>query len=399
MDPVCEAAKRFFPSAVELRRYFHQNPEPSRFEEGTQKRIIEELGKIGITEIKTYYNTGVAAVIRGGRPGKTIGIRADIDALYVEEKTDLPFASRNPGVCHACGHDGHIAMVIGAAKVLWDIKDSLCGNVKLIFQPAEEDGMNGGGSQHMIREGVLTDEPAVDFVIGQHIAPVYEVGQILSRPGPLFSTSDLFTITVKGKGGHSAFPQQGRDPVVAQAQIVLALQTIVSRTRDPFDPVVISIGTVNGGTRHNIIPDTVTLSGSGRSFTEETSAMIRRRIREICDGVACAMDLKVDVEFKKSYGPVNNDREMYNRCAEWVRGVLGEDSFLEADRPQMAGEDFANFSAAVPGVFFLVGAKCRDREQHSLHSAYFTFDEEALYYGICNLSAVAAGYLSGKEGE
>lgn len=393
MRSICESAKAYSQEVIALRREFHRNPEPSREEKETQKRIIEELRKIGITEIKTYYNTGLAAVIRGGKPGKTIGIRADMDALYIEENTGLPFSSQNPGVCHACGHDGHMAMLLGAAKILYEMKESLHGNVKLIFQPAEEDGLNGGGSQYMIREGVLTDEPAVDFVIGQHIGPAFPAGQIVCKPGPFFSTSDLFTITVKGKGGHSAFPQTGRDPIVAQAQIVMALQTIVSRSTDPFDAVVISVGTVHGGTRHNIIPDTVTLSGSGRSFTEENSAMIRRRIGEICEGTARAMDLTVDVEFKKSYGPVFNDPEMFKRCAAWVRNVLGEDSFFEDQKPQMAGEDFANFSAVVPGVYFVVGAKCPDRQQYPLHSPKFVFNEDALYYGVCNLCAAAAGYL------
>ena len=393
MSAITALAQEYKDHIIELRRAFHQHPEPSRQETESQQRILAELQDIGITEYKTYYNTGLAAVIRGGRPGPTIGIRADMDALYIEEATGLPFASKREGVSHACGHDGHMAMLLGAARVLYALRDRLRGNVKLIFQPAEEDGMNGGGSQHMIREGVLTDAPKVDFVIGQHIAPVYPVGSIVCRPGPFFSTSDLFTITIRGKGGHSAMPQLCRDPIVAQAQLVMALQTLASRSADPFDPVVVSIGMVNGGTRHNIIPDTVTLSGSGRSFTEESSAMVRRRVSEICAGVAAAMDLQIDVEFKKSYGPVINDRAMYARCAAWVRAALGPDAFVEADRPQMAGEDFANFSAAVPGVYFLVGAKCEDRPQYPVHSPGFTFDERALYYGVCNLCAVACGYL------
>jgi len=393
-EKILALTQKYKQRVIELRREFHRFPEPSREEKQSQARIIKELERIGITEIKTYYNTGLAAVIRGGHPGRTIGIRADMDALYVEESTGLPFSSENPGVSHACGHDGHMAMLLGAAMVLYEMKDELYGNVKLIFQPAEEDGMHGGGSQHMIREGVMTDAPAVDFVIGQHVAPVLPVGVISSRPGPLFSTSDLFNITVTGKGGHSAMPHLGKDPVVAAAQIILSLQSIVSRSADPFDPVVISVGKIAGGTRHNVIPNEVTISGSGRSFSEETSAMVRRRISAICNGVAEAMELNVDVEFKKSYGPVINDKKMYALCRDWVTSVLGEGCFVESDQPQMAGEDFANFSAAVPGVYFLVGSEYRDGTQYPPHAPGFTFDEGAMEYGVCNLCAVAVGYLA-----
>lgn len=390
---ILELAEERRESTVMLRRAFHCDAEPSRGEINTQKRIIAELYAIGITEIKRYYNTGVVAVIRGGFPGKTIAIRADMDALPIPEETGLPFTSINDGVSHACGHDGHMAMLLGAASVLWTLKTELHGNIKLIFQPAEEDGLNGGGSQYMINEGVLTDEPKVDFIIGQHIAPIYPVGTIVSKPGPFFSTSDLFTIKVTGKGGHSAMPQNGRDPIVAAAQLILAIQSITSRSISPFDPVAISVCTINGGTRHNIIPDFVTLSGGARSFSEETSALLRRRMSEICAGTGKMMGVSAEVSFKKSYGPVINDMDMYARCSDWVRRVLGDKAFVQADEPQMSGEDFANFSAIIPGVYFLVGAKCTDRHQYPPHSGKFTFDEDALYYGIVNLCAVACGYL------
>lgn len=379
---------------VEIRRDLHRHPELSKKEFRTQQQIIDELQSIGITDIKKYYNTGIAAVIWGGFPGKTIGLRADMDALMIEETTGLPFASENPGVSHSCGHDGHVAMLLGAARVLYSFRDLLHGNIKLIFQPAEEDGLNGGGSKWMVEEGVLTHEPAVDFVIGQHIAPHLEAGVISSKAGPFFTTSDLFTIEVIGKGGHSSAPQNSRDPVVAAAQIVLALQTIVSRSVDPLDTAVLSIGIIEGGTRHNVIPDTVRLIGSGRCYTEENSALIKKRIREIVGGITSAMEMTANVTFKKSYGPVINDEELFEKCRGWSSAVLEPGKFIVAKTPNTGGEDFSNFSAHIPGVYFLVGARCVDGEQSGLHTGGFTFNEDALPWGAANLCAVAVNYLN-----
>ena len=379
---------------VEIRRDIHRHPELSQKEFRTQQKIIEELRSIGITEMKKYYNTGLAAVIRGAAPGKTIGMRADMDALPIEETTGLPFASQNPGVSHSCGHDGHVAMLLGAARVLYALRDRLRGNVKLIFQPAEEDGLNGGGSQWMVREGVMTNEPAVDFIIGQHVAPHLEAGVSSSKAGPFFTTSDLFTIEVIGREGHSSAPQNSRDPVVAAAQIVLALQTIVSRSIDPQDTAVLSIGIIEGGARHNIIPARVRLVGGARSYTEEISATVRKRMREIVSGVAAAMDLSAEIAFKKSYGPVVNDEGMFGKCRAWAGAVLEPGKFVEAKTPNAAGEDFSNFTSDTPGVYFLVGARCARGEQFEPHTGRFTFNEDALPWGAVNLCAVAVNYLN-----
>lgn len=392
-----EAALGLAVHVIEIRRDLHRHPEPSQQEFRTQRKIIEELHSIGITEIKKYYNTGLAAVIRGREPGKTIGLRADMDALYVEEDTGLEFSSVHPGIAHSCGHDGHVAMLLGAARILYDMRDNLKGCVKLIFQPAEEDGLNGGGSQWMIKEGVLTDDPSVDFVIGQHLAPHIPTGYIASKSGPLFTTSDLFSIEVIGKGGHSSTPQATKDPIVCAAQIILGLQTIVSRNIDPFDTVVLSICVVEAGKRHNIIPDNATLVGSARSYYESSSALCRKRIQEIVEGICQAGGLTSKITFTKSYGPVINDEQMFNKCKQWVSQVIGEQYFIQA-QPLSSGEDFSNFTAQIPGVYFLVGAQFKDKEPLVPHSPSFTFDEDALVYGMINLCAVAVHYLHENAG-
>ena len=381
------------PHVIAIRRDLHRYPEPSQKEFRTQQKIIEELHAIGITELKTYYKTGVAAIIRGSELGKTIGIRADMDALYITENTGLAFSSANPGIAHSCGHDGHVAMLLGAARILFKLKDKIKGSVKLIFQPAEEDGLNGGGSQWMIKEGVLTDDPKVDFVIGQHLAPHIPAGYIASKSGPLFTTSDLFAIEILGKGGHSSAPHLAKDPIVCAAQVILGLQTIVSRNIDPFDTVVLSVCVVEAGKRHNVIPDTAKLVGSARSYSEESSFLCRKRIREIVEGICTANDLTSKISFTKSYGPVINDEEMFEKCKQWVAATIGEEFFIEA-QPQSSGEDFSNFAAEIPGVYFLVGAKYGNGEPLVPHTPSFTFDEEALPYGIINLCAVALNYLN-----
>jgi amidohydrolase len=381
---------------IELRRDLHQHPEPSQKEVRTQAQIIGELAAIGITEYKVYYKTGLAAIIRGASPGPTIGMRADMDALYIQEETGLEFSSENPGLMHACGHDCHMTMLLGAARVLYSMKESLGGNIKLIFQPAEEDGLNGGGSQWMIKEGVLTDEPKVDFVIGQHIDVDHGAGDIACRPGPFFTTSDLFEINIIGKGGHSAYPHLTNDPILCAAYCVTALQSIVSRNVDPKDAVVLSVCTIGGGSRHNIIPDTCKMSGGARSFTEENSALCRKRIRSIVENTCAAFGCREEIIFNKSYGPVYNDITMYEKCRKWSSSVVGREHFLLVP-PNNGGEDFSNFAKDIPGVFFLVGAKPVGRPACSPHTCGFAVNEDALPYGVMNLTAVAANYLGAGE--
>ena len=381
---------------IEFRRDIHRHPEPSQKEVRTQGQIIGELADMGITEYKVYYRTGLAAMIRGAFPGPTIGMRADMDALYIQEATGLDFSSENPGVMHACGHDCHMAMLLGAARILFSMKERLHGNIKLIFQPAEEDGLNGGGSQWMVGEGVLTDDPKVDFVIGQHIDVDRSAGDISCRPGPFFTTSDLFEINILGKGGHSASPHLTNDPVLCAAHCITALQSIVSRNVDPHDAVILSVCTIEGGTRHNIIPDTCRMSGGARSYTEENSALCRKRIRLIVENTCAAFGCRSEIIFKKSYGPVHNDETMYEKCREWASDVIGREHFLLVP-PNNGGEDFSNFTKDVLGVFFLVGAKPADRPACGPHTCGFTVNEDALPYGVMNLVAVAAGYLEAEK--
>lgn len=388
-----EAAFALKEHLIEIRRDLHRYPEPAREEFRTQEKVIAELKAIGITEMKTYYKTGVAATIRGEKPGKTIAIRADMDALNVTEETGLEFSSLNQGVSHACGHDGHVAMLLGAGRILYNMRTLLQGNVKLIFQPAEEDGLHGGGAQWMVNEGVLADDPQVDFIIGQHIAPNLRTGIIASKSGPIFATSDLFTIEIIGQGGHSSTPHLTKDPIVCAAQVVLALQTVVARNVDPLETVVLSIGVFEAGSRHNIIPDSARLIGSARSYTEENSALSRKRIREIVEGICQAHNQTAKIEFTKGYSSVINDAAMYEKAKHWGSNLVGKENFI-VTRPLSSGEDFSNYLSDIPGVYFLIGAKYGEEEERILHSPTFTFDEDALPYGVMNFCSMAVNYLN-----
>src|SRR6056297_3210263 len=266
---------------IEKRRYFHAHPEPSRKEHNTSKKIVKILDELDIEYQSGYYNTGVVGLIRGKKNNcKTIAIRCDIDALEIGEKNNVEYASKEKGLMHACGHDGHIAMGLGAAKVLNEMKDKFKGNIKIIFQPAEEDAPNGGGAQYMIEEEVLK-APDVDAIIGMHLWPNLEFGKVATKSGVIMGASDPFTINITGKGVHASQPYLGIDPIVIGAEIISNIQTIVSRNIDPFEQAVISIGVFKGGTRYNAIPETVTLEGTVRTFDDSIREIIYEKLRNI----------------------------------------------------------------------------------------------------------------------
>ena len=386
---------------VEQRRYLHQFPEASQNEYETSKRIISILEDFNVDEIKTgFYQTGVTGLIRGNQPGPTIGLRFDIDALEMEEKTGLPFASKNQGLMHACGHDGHTAMGLGAALVLMKLKDQFPGNIKLIFQPAEEDGQNGGGAQYLIKEGVLKD-PEVSAILGMHIWPNLAAGKIATRSGVIMGASDPFQIDISGQGGHASQPHFTVDPIVVGSQIINNLQTIVSRNIDPFDQAVISVGIFDGGTRYNTIPDQVTLKGTVRTFNQEVRDKVEARMTEIIEKTAEGLGGRAELNYTRGYPPVVNDQELV-RLAETT--LAGSESLTEvvlAERPAPTGEDFAYFARAVPGLFLWLGANesGESLESPGLHSPYFNFPEEILLNGIQAVSSIAINWLKNQEAE
>ena len=288
-------------SIIENRRDFHMHPELGFKEIRTSKIIADKLSNYGL-DVKTGVGkTGVVATLKGAQSGKTIGLRADMDALPIQETGDLPFKSVNDGIMHACGHDGHISMLLGAAKILSKMKNQIKGTVKFIFQPAEE---GGGGAQYMIEDKVLD---GVDEIYGAHLWNYQEYGTIGVKSGPIMAAADLFDISIKGKGGHGATPHGTVDAIIVASQIIQSLQTIVSRNTNPLESTVVTVGKINGGYNFNVIADKVSLQGTTRSYTEENRQLIKTRMNEILDGIGIAFKAKIILNYKDGYPPVIND--------------------------------------------------------------------------------------------
>ncbi len=376
---------------IEHRRDLHEHPEPSTGELRTSKKIISVLKELGL-EVKTgYYKTGVVGIIKGDKPGKTIGLRFDIDALAVEEKTGLSYASKTPGVMHACGHDGHTAMGLGAARVLMKLKSELSGTVKLIFQPAEEDGPHGGGAQYMIKDGVLKN-PDVDAIAGMHIWPGLNYGQVGTRVGPIMAASDPFTIDVIGKGVHASLPHEGIDPFLISSQILTNLQTIVSRNIDPFEHAVVSVGQISGGTRYSVIPERVKMEGTVRTFNDRVRKEVSERVKTIACKTAEALGGKAEVNYRFGYSQTVNDSKMVEVAEHSIREILGKENFINIERPAPTGEDFSYFAREIPGVFMWLGCKKEGEDNFPLHSPYFNFDEEILAEGSKVMVKIAMSF-------
>lgn len=366
---------------INKRRYFHAHPEPSRKEFNTSKKIVEILNKLDVEYKAGYYNTGVAAIIRGEKDDKkTVAIRCDIDALDIEEKNKVEYASKKANLMHACGHDGHLAMGLGVVKILNEMKKNFKGTIKVIFQPAEEDGPNGGGAQYMIEEGVLK-KPEVDALIGMHIWPNLEYGKVATKSGVIMGASDPFTINIKGKGVHASQPYLGIDPIVIGSEIINNIQTIVSRNIDPFEQAVISIGVFNGGTRYNAIPETVTLKGTVRTFDESIRNNIYKKLKDITEKTAAGLGGEAVLDYKFSYPPLVNDDEIFLNAKKAIINSLGEDNFVELKKPAPTGEDFAFFAKAKPACFMWLGTG-KKGEEKQLHSPYFDFDDRVLKKGV-----------------
>jgi amidohydrolase len=387
---------------VKIRRFIHMNPELGNREFETARLIANKLQPLGF-EVRTgVAKTGVVAVLRGGQPGPAVAVRADMDALPVQEATNLPFASLNPGVMHACGHDVHSSVVLGTALVLHALKDSLKGSVTFLFQPAEEGPPAGedGGADLMVREGAL-DDPPVRAVFGFHVWPE-NVGTVLLGPGNVTASSDTFVITVHGKSAHAARPHEGIDAIVIAAEIVTALQTVVSRAADPTDPTVITVGTIQGGSRRNIIADRAVLEGTVRTLSEAGQKRVRGLMESIVRNIAGIYGAGHEIEYKPGNPAVFNNPELVAAMTPTLTTLLGKDR-LVAWNPQMISEDFSFLARKAPGLYFFLGVKNPAQPAMApLHSPAFSPDERAIPLGIrilCHLvldaletqSALAAG--------
>ena len=360
------------------RRHFHQHPELSFKEMETSSYIEEQLKSFGGgIEISRPTKTSVMAVVKGSKPGPVIAFRADIDALPIQEENDLPFASVNPGVMHACGHDAHAAILLAATKLTAAIKDTLCGEVRMLFQHAEE--LPPGGAVEMVAAGVMD---GVDEVYGLHVSSNYDTCTFGIRSGALTSATDRFDITVKGKGGHSAFPETCVDPIVIGAQIITALQTIVSRQTAAIEPAVLSVCMVNAGQAYNIIPGTMHITGSTRTFNRDTRDSLPDKIERIVKGITDAYHADYEFSFDRGYSSVINDGPLTQNVEKLLTGHFGENRVTHID-PLMPGEDFSAFSDLCPGCFIELGT--RNQEKHCdspHHNCNYRLDEDALVYGV-----------------
>jgi amidohydrolase len=387
---------------VAWRRDFHQHPELGNNEVRTAKVIADELRKLGYEVTTGVAGTGVVGVLKGGRPGPVVALRSDMDALPVTEQVDLPFKStakaqwngQEVGVMHACGHDNHMAILLGAAATFAKVRDRIPGTIKLIFQPAEE---GPGGAEPMVKAGVL-DNPKVDAIFGLHVFP-FPAGSIVYRSGPLMASADSFVIKVKGRQTHGAVPWGGIDPIVVGSQIVLALQTIISRTVNITEaPAVVTVGRFTGGNRSNIVPEEIELEGTVRAFDENVRKSIHDRIRAIATNFAESAGATATVEFGLGYPVTRNDPALTERMAPTLRRVAGAENVRVGPLTGTA-EDFSYFQQQVPGLFFFLGVTPRDQDFTKApqnHSPLFFADESALPVGVRVMANLALDYLFGK---
>ena len=392
--PACVVSQRA--SAVADRRHLHAHPELSFQETATAAYVAAALRAAGVSEVyEGIGRTGVIGIVRGGAgPGPCLALRADMDALPLPETAAVPYASRAPSVMHACGHDGHMASLLVVARVLAARAAALRGVVKLVFQPAEE---GYGGAREMIAAGVLEDAPAcggvrVDHIFGIHLWSYLPLGAVSVTAGPFMAASDRFDITVRGRGGHGAHPQGTVDAIVEAAQLIMALQTVVSRSRDPLDAAVITCGSIHGGHGYNIIADEVKVSGTVRSFTAETQQLLRTRMADICAGTARTYGGEIELDYKYGYpATVNTDAPSVALVRDVGAAVVGADrAALECKT--CGAEDFSYFLQQRPGAFFFVGAALPG-EPRPHHKSVFDFDEDALLVSAAMFLGIVERYL------
>jgi amidohydrolase len=397
-----DSAHRVIARVIETRRDIHQHPELGNREFRTSKLIADRLRELNI-EVKTpVAHTGVVGILRGGKPGKVVGLRADMDALPVTEQVDLPFKStvrstyngQEVGVMHACGHDAHVAILLGVAEVLSGMRADVPGTVVFLFQPAEEGAPAGeeGGAELMVKEGAL-DNPKVDAVFGLHVSSRYPVGEIAYRAGSMMAAVDSFRIKVHGKQTHGAYPWLGVDPIVTASQIVLALQTIPSRQLDvSLAPSIVTVGAIHGGVRNNIIPDDVEMIGTIRSLDAKMRDDIHERIKRTAENIAVAAGAKADVSIETGYPITYNDPALTERMAPVFSRATKD---VKVVNPTLGAEDFSFYQQKVPGLFFWLGTRPKDKtpeEAAANHSPLFYVDESGLELGVKAMSRLVFSF-------
>ena len=404
---VDQQARAIEPKVIGWRRHLHEHPELSNREVETGKYIAAHLRSLGMEVQTGIGKNGVVGILKGGKPGKVVALRSDMDALPVVEESDLPFKSivkteyigQQVGVMHACGHDAHMAILMGVAEVLAGVKDQIPGTVKFIFQPAEEGPPPGeeGGAPLVIKDGAL-ENPKPDAIFGLHVISGIPAGMITYRPGPMMASADWLYITVKGKQTHGAWPWGGIDPVVTSAQIITGLQNIVARQVDiSKEPAVVTVATIHGGARKNIIPDQVEMSGTIRNFDEDIRQQVHARIKHIAESIANANDATAEVKIDKAVPVTVNDPALTEKMLPTLKRIGGEGG-SRVNQRVMVAEDFAYFQQQVPGMFYFVGITPKDQDMAKAapnHSPRFFIDESGLLQGTRSLAALAVDFLAG----
>jgi amidohydrolase len=390
-DKIKELAKAYKHEVISNRRHLHANPELSYLEFQTAAFVKEKLENLGITTIEQKATTGWSALIEGKNPSKkVIALRADMDALPIIEANDVPYKSKNPGVMHACGHDAHTASLLGAAKILQEVKDQFEGTIKLIFQPGEE--VAPGGASFMIRDGVL-ENPRPSGIIGQHVMPFIPTGKVGFRQGLYMASADELYITVKGKGGHAAMPETLIDPVLIASHMIVALQQVVSRAASPKIPSVLSFGRVEALGATNVIPNEVKIQGTFRTLNEDWRAKAHQKMLQIAHGIVEGMGGELNFEIRKGYPFLQNNPELTARATAAAKDYLGEENVLDLDI-WMAAEDFSYYSQVVDGCFYRLGTRNEERGIVSgVHTPTFDIDEDALEIGAGLMAWLAVSEL------
>ncbi len=371
------------------RRELHRCPETAHKEHKTAEFLKKALQEMGL-EVSSAGGTGLKAVLNGRPGGGAVALRADMDALPIQEEGDKSYISQNPGAAHACAHDGHMAILLGTAKVLKENKDQFAGKIVFLFQPAEE--LPPGGAVDMIKDGVLD---GVEAVFGLHLWQPLPSGKVGIVPGPMMAAADNFRITITGRAGHGSMPHTALDPIFTAGQMITGLQSVVSRNLDPLKSLVVSFGTIHGGTVYNIIPQQAELTGTVRTFEHVIRDMAKKRMKGIIDNTAAAYGMKAEFEYMDGYPPLVNDEAMTARVLRVVEAELGGDRITSID-PVMGGEDFAYYLQKVPGAFFFLGAG--DGQEYPHHHPRFDFDEDVLPEGVQLMCALALDFLREKAG-
>jgi amidohydrolase len=391
-DRIKSLAQAYKQEVIDLRRHLHSHPELSFQEFQTAVFVAEKLKAIGITEIESKATTGWSALIKGKNPEKkVVALRADMDALPIIEANEVPYKSQNPGVMHACGHDAHTASLLGAAKILHEVRDQFEGTIKLIFQPGEE--IIPGGASLMIKDKVL-ENPRPNYILGQHVMPMIPSGKVGFRSGLYMASADELYLTIKGKGGHGAMPETFIDPVLISAHLLVALQQIVSRVANPKIPSVLSFGRVEALGATNIIPNEVKIQGTFRTLDEAWRAKAHEKMRQIAEGIVEGMGGQLDFEIRKGYPFLKNNPELTARSVAAAQTYLGVENVLDLDI-WMAAEDFAYFSQEIDGCFYRLGTRNEARGITSgVHTPTFDIEEEALEIGAGLMAWLAVSELA-----